>query len=121
MDNRFAVKVQLLDDTLGIITISGEVGINSGDFELFSKEISAYLKMGIYKYVIDMNNVSYLDSSGLGVLIRLATNASRQNTRICVICDHPHVKRVMTISNVDKIIQFVHTIQDGLQFYKTAA
>lgn len=112
------VKISILDDELVIVTISGEFSIFDDDFENFSKEVIAYSKLGIYRYILDLNELTYIDSSGIGVIIRLATAAMRKETKVCVVCDNPHVKRVFLVANIDRILEFVNSIQEGIEFFK---
>jgi anti-sigma B factor antagonist len=117
LDNKLFVKVAIFHDTIGIITVSGEMTVFVEEFDLFYKEVIAYTKLGIYRFILDLNSLSYIDSSGIGVVMRLATNASKQNSKICVICDHPQILKIFTVSNIDKIVRFVQNIDEGLAFY----
>jgi anti-anti-sigma factor len=112
------VKISIIEDVLAIIKIDGEFSIFDDEFDLFAKEIAAYTKMGIYRFIIDLSNVTYVDSSGIGIIIRLATGAMKKDTRACVICDQPNVLKVFQVSNVDKIIKFIDSVEDGFKFFE---
>ena len=112
------VKINIIDDVLTIVSMQGEVSVFDEDFELLSKELVAYIKMGIFRYIVDLSKVTYIDSSGVGLLIRLATTAMKKETQSCVICDQPSVLRVLTVSNVDRIMKFVKSVDEGIEFYK---
>ena len=103
---------------MGVITINGELSIFVQEFDLLYKELTAYIKMGLYQYVLDLNQVSYIDSSGIGMVIKLATNASKFNTQICILCDQPQVRKALTISNVDKIVHYIKSVKEGSDYYK---
>lgn len=114
-------KITVIEDVLAIVKIAGEFSVFEENFEDFSKDIIAYTKNGIYRFIIDLEEVTYVDSSGVGVLIRLATTAMKKDTKICVICSQPNVKKVFIVANVDKIIQFVESLEDGMTFYETSS
>ncbi|OHD57209.1 MAG: hypothetical protein A2Y33_07390 [Spirochaetes bacterium GWF1_51_8] len=111
------IKINVLSETLVICTISGELSIFDEDFEVFQKELIAYLKLGIYRFIVDLDSVNYIDSSGIGVIIRLATNAMKKETSIVVVCNQPHVKRVFSVANVDRIMKFVENVDEGINFF----
>ena len=117
MENKLKVKVSLIDDKICVLTIFGELTIFSNDFDLFVKEVNAYMKMGIFRFILDLTNLNYIDSSGIGVIIRLATNASKHNTKIITICNNAQVLRIFSVSNIDKILKFVKSVNEGLEFY----
>ena len=117
MDVKLNVKVALVQDKVGIVTIAGELSVFIQEFDLLYKEVMAYTKMGIYRFILDFTKVTYIDSSGIGILMRLATNASKQSSMICVICDHPQILKIMAVSNVDKIVRYVPSVDDGLNYY----
>lgn len=118
-ETKLDVKVNLVNDSIGIITIQGELTVFIQEFDLLYKEVMAYTKMGLYRFIIDLNAVSYIDSSGIGILMRLATNASKQSSMICVICNHPQTLKIMAVSNIDKIVKFVQSTQEGMDFYSS--
>jgi anti-anti-sigma factor len=119
-DNKLDVKVSIVGDTTGIIHISGELSVFVPDFDLFYREVAAYIRMGLIQFVIDLNGVSYIDSSGIGLIIKLSTNAMRNQTKICLICEQPQVRRALTIANIDRIVHFVSGISEGMEFYRAA-
>jgi anti-anti-sigma factor len=120
VENKLVVKVNIYRDIVGIITVSGEMTVFVEEFDLFYKEVIAYTRLEIYRFILDLNTLSYIDSSGIGVIMRLATNASKQNSKICVICDHPQILKIFTVSNIDKIVHFVRNIDEGLAYYGLA-
>lgn len=117
MDGKLSIKVSFYKDIIGIISISGELTVFVEEFDLLCKEVLAYIKMGIYRFILDLCHLTYIDSSGVGVIIRLAAVASKHSSTICVICDQPQIKKILEISNVDKIVRFVSNVQEGISFY----
>ncbi len=112
------VKINIIDDLLAKVLITGEVSVFDEDFALLSKELIAYVKLGIYRFIIDIDHVTYIDSSGVGLIIRLATAAMKKETMVCVICGQPNVLRVFAVSNVDRIIKFVEDEKAGFKYFK---
>lgn len=117
MESKLHVQVRLFQDQVALVQVSGELTVFVEEFDLFHRELLAYTRMGIYRFILDLNALTYIDSSGIGIVMRLATNASKQASEICLICDQPQVLKILAVSNVDKIVHFVQTPQEGLEFY----
>lgn len=117
MDEKLNIKVSFYKDIICIISISGELTVFVEEFDLLHKEVLAYIKMGIYRFILDLSSLTYIDSSGIGIIIRLAAVASKYSSKICIICEQPQIKKILAISNVDKIVKFVSNVQEGISFY----
>ena len=117
MNRQLDVKINLNNDNICIISIKGELSIFVPEFSSIYKEILEYLSNDIFKFILDMDEVTYVDSSGVGLIMRLATNANKYETNICVICSQPQVLKVIKVSNIDKIIHFINTIEEGIQYF----
>ena len=55
------------------------------------------------RVVIDMRDVSFLDSTGIGALARAAS----EGCEVLVLNPHPAVRRALEVSGIDGIIQVV--------------
>lgn len=113
------VKISIINDNIVTVKVQGELSIFDEEFDLFAKEVVAYSKMGIYRFVLDLDEVTYIDSSGVGVVIRLATAALKMDCKVCVICGQPAVKRVFVVSNVDRILKFVDSVDEGVKYLES--
>jgi anti-anti-sigma factor len=107
----------MVKDIIAVIKMSGELTVFTEEFDLLYKEILAYMKLGVYRFVLDFNDLNYLDSSGLGLIIRLAKNAAKHELMVCVICDQPQIRRILDVSNVNKIIRFVRHKEEGVEYF----
>lgn len=119
MENKLTVEVSLFQEIVGVVHVAGELTVFVEEFDLLYKEVVAYNKMGIYRFVLDLNDLTYIDSSGVGIIMRLATTAMKQGTTICLICEQPQVLKILAVSNIDKMVHFVKTLDEGMEYYKT--
>ncbi|MDO3382591.1 STAS domain-containing protein [Gilvimarinus algae] len=55
------------------------------------------------RYVIDMSDTAYLDSSALGMLLLLRDHAGGDNASIQIKNTSTDVKRILTISNFEQL------------------
>lgn len=55
------------------------------------------------KYVVDMNNTTYLDSSALGMLLLLRDYAGGDQAEVTIENCNGDVRRILTISNFEQL------------------
>ncbi len=75
------------------------------DFSAHQEFRDAYERVegGIEKYVIDMKNATYLDSSALGMLLLLRDHAGGDNADVRIANCNKDVKKILTISNFEQL------------------
>jgi anti-sigma B factor antagonist len=62
---------------------------------------------GFRRVVVDLVEVSFLDSSGLGVLAQANQRFGPELRELIVRCPDGHVRRVLEISGLDQVIDVV--------------
>jgi anti-sigma B factor antagonist len=53
--------------------------------------------------VVDLSDVTFLDSSGLGVLVALLKRLRRSRGELRVVCPHPHLTALFRITGLNKL------------------
>ena len=98
---------------INIIDISGEIDLYNY-YRL--KEIVADLKLkGIKKYIINLEKVTYIDSSGIGALIFIYTALKEASGRLYLSCINGTVKRVIELTKLAGFLPIAATIQDAIK------
>jgi anti-sigma B factor antagonist len=73
--------MQLDQRTVGdisIVTVTGDITLNKGGDVLLKDKVQSLLQQGQKKILIDLSEVSYVDSAGLGQIVQAyATTANR--------------------------------------------
>lgn len=57
------------------------------------------------RYVIDLKDTTYLDSSALGMLLLLRDHAGGDNAQICLLNCNPDVRKILAISNFEQLFK----------------
>ncbi|HSX19975.1 MAG TPA: STAS domain-containing protein [Gammaproteobacteria bacterium] len=88
------------DGTLLTISVQGRF-----DFAALQNFRSAYEKVlpKPNKYIIDLKESEYLDSSALGMLLALRDYSGGDNADISVINCNPDVKKILVITKLDEL------------------
>lgn len=59
----------------------------------------------INKYIIDLTNTNYMDSSALGMLLLLREYAGGDSAQIEVVGCSPEIQEILEISNFDRLFK----------------
>jgi anti-anti-sigma factor len=74
------------------------------DFNLHHQFRRAYHGLpATTRFVVDLRNTTYMDSSAMGMLLLLREYAGKENAKIRLINCSPEIKKVLAVSNMDKL------------------
>lgn len=79
--------------------------------EAFNKLIDKKVKT----LIINLENVEYIDSSGIGALIYIFSTAKKKNCRLKIANVHGSVAKVITLTKLMNYFPIVDTINDAIQ------
>ena len=104
-----------------VLTISGPLAAGGGDM-LFRAALADALEAGERQFVLDFSALGTLDSSGLGELVRAATEVERRGGLMAwVRCPRPMLD-VLTITDVRlNGVVFNNSVEGGLAAFKRPA
>lgn len=84
------------------VTVAGEIDISNTD--KLRDSINLALEQPTEEVQLDFAGVSYIDSTGIGVLVGAAHRAEERSRRFAVVNAQPNVMRVVQLLGVDKEI-----------------
>ena len=90
----------------GKLIYDTEEDVNLAFQELLNQEKSVLL---------DISQLNYINSSGLGIFINLLKNIKRIGKRLIVINPSPEVKVLFEITSLDKMFDTVKTVDEALE------
>ena len=64
--------------------------------------------------IIDLEDVMFIDSSGLGMLVSVERELKQRNGALIVVCPHPTVRRAFEITALDKVLNLQASRRDAL-------
>ncbi len=107
---------ELIDNTL-ILKLSGDlIGENNGPglVEVLNQHISK----GINKCIIDISEVRYMNSSGIGVLITILTKLRNKEGEVVLLNPSDQVKKLLVITKLNNIFSIFDTKEEALKHLK---
>lgn len=84
------------------ITVSGEVDISNADD--FRNDLNQVYDEKPADLRIDLANLSYIDSTGLGVIIGIFGKIKEGGHTITLLNPRDNVKKLLRITNLDKVL-----------------
>lgn len=93
-------KINKVDD-IWKISIIGEMDINS--YLIVKERLDEILKDKMADIELNCENLSYIDSTGIGVLIGILKKMKKNEKQISIINAKSNIKRLFNITGLDKI------------------
>ena len=89
--------------------------------EHFKTAIETVRQKGCRYLVLNMAEVRFVDSSGLGLLALVAQNFKLTQGKVSMLRPQSYVREIMTLANIPKLIPVYDNEQDALSAYQLAA
>lgn len=79
-------------------------------------DVESALKMNkLASVVIDLKAVTTIDSSGIGFLIAIRNNLSKQKIPLFVVCSSDTVMQIFRLTKVDQLIPVFRTREEAMK------
>ena len=92
-------------DGLAHVVLTGELDLSTT--QQVEKELARVEGEGPATVALDLSRVTFLDSSGLRVIVSADQRARRENRRFVVVRGPDTVQRVFSITRLDEQLEFV--------------
>jgi anti-sigma B factor antagonist len=85
-----------------------------------TESLSEFLDNGEKNFVIDLEGLQHINSSGLGVLITLLTKARKVGGEVVLANPSAYIKNLLLITKLNTIFKIHPNQEQALEAYKTA-
>jgi anti-sigma B factor antagonist len=96
-----------------VITLRGDL-IEASQASKLMQEIDDIILDHSALFLIDMNEIKYLNSSGLTILIRILTKARKAGGEVVMACLAKRIKELMVITKLNSVFTTSENIDDGI-------
>jgi anti-sigma B factor antagonist len=113
IDERMVGDIKVLD-------LKGRVTLGEGD-ELLKDKINSLLQQGFKKIILNLAEVPYIDSAGLGEIVRTYTTVSRQGGSLKLL---NLTKRIADLLSITKLLTVFETFDaeaEAVQSFSASA
>ncbi len=112
MSDMFSVSSERLDGGLGVVAVGGEVDIYTAP--RFKGALLDLLDSGVRRLVVDLSDVTFIDSTALGVLIGGVRRANAAGGAMTIVVTSRPVKRALGITGLDRVFSLHATRDDAI-------
>lgn len=107
------ISTKQLKDNRQVVEIQGEIDVYTSP--KVKEAITALIEQGNYFLVINLEDVRYIDSTGLGVLIGALKRVREHEGNITLVCNNPQIKKIFNITGLVKIFGISKTEEEAIK------
>jgi anti-sigma B factor antagonist len=96
-----------------IIDILGEMDLYNS-FKL-KELLMKMIEKKIERFIINMEDVEYIDSSGIGALIFISSTIKKMNLRLAITNIHGTVKKVIELTKLTNYFPITPTLEEAIR------
>lgn len=96
-----------------VLTVRGEVDVYSAP--ALQAGLLTLLDSGAKPVVVDLTEVGFLDSTGLGVLVAARTAAADAGRALPIACDHERILKLFKITGLDSVFEIYPSVDAAVQ------
>lgn len=118
---REGAELDVLSESVGdftLVSLSGEVDVYSAP--KLRETIRELVDGEKYHIVVNLENVAFLDSTGLGVLVGGLKRVKQHDGELGIICNQEKILRIFRITGLTKVFPIYHSREELLAKVKEA-
>jgi anti-sigma B factor antagonist len=95
----FETRTERLADSRYVVSVAGEIDLFTGP--PFRAAVFAALDAGAGTLIVDLSECSFMDSTGISILVGANERLNHSAKPLAVVTDDPNVHKVLQITGVD--------------------
>ena len=104
-------------DSVGIINLSGSLMENNQVAGLI-EEVENRVLQESNKFIVCMDNLKYMNSTGLNVLISILTKSRRSGGDVVICCVPKKVQELLLITKLNTVFTITDNLENALEVFK---
>jgi anti-sigma B factor antagonist len=101
-----------------VLDLKGKMTLGEGD-ELLKDKINSMLASGKKKLVLNLEGVPYIDSAGLGEIVRTYTTVSRQGGSLKLLNLTKRIEDLLSITKLLTVFETFDTEAEAIQSFSS--
>ena len=106
-----------IEDGIGILTLKGKL-MGYPETDELHGEMKSFLGQKVDKIVIDLNGVSWINSMGIGALMRCLTTIRNAEGDLRLARMSEKARSVFVISQLISIYKIYETVEEAIESFK---
>src|SRR5919197_929811 len=112
MPVEFSVTDKALDEERCIVAVVGEVDLFTAP--RLKAAINDAMEDGHIRIVVDLSETTFLDSTGIGILIGTFKRLRSRDGRLTLVNTHPHIAKTFDLTGLDQLFTICRTREEAL-------
>jgi anti-sigma B factor antagonist len=111
--------MQISQRTVGDVTVvdlNGKMTLGEGD-ELLRDKVNSLIQQGQRKIILNLSEVPYIDSAGLGEIVRTYTTVSRQGGSLKLLNLTKRIQDLLAITKLLTVFETFENEQDAIKSF----
>ncbi|HEU5267927.1 MAG TPA: STAS domain-containing protein [Jatrophihabitans sp.] len=106
------VSVSRRSGDITVVAVTGEVDVYSAP--ALKESLTGLLRSGTSEVVVDLTEVAFLDSTGLGALVEARAASNEIGGSLLVVCNQERILKLFTITGLDTVFAIHPTVDAAL-------
>jgi anti-sigma B factor antagonist len=109
----FEIDVSSAEGDVPVVALRGELDFDEAPS--FGRVLEELRADGEREVVVDLSDLTFIDSSGISVLVGAARASAAEQGTLVVAAPTPHVQRVFDIVNLSELLAIEPSLESALQ------
>lgn len=110
--DEFRAAVASLTRELALVSVSGELDLHTAG--CLQARIEEADTVGAGTVLVDLSEISFIDSSALEVLVRESKLLEGRGHSLVLVTNDPRTRRILEVTGLDRVLRAYPTLQDAL-------
>ena len=97
-----------------VLTLKGKI-MGGSDADDFRNALLGLVEEGSRMIIVDLGGVTYMSSTGLGILVSGLTTVRRSEGEICLVNVGKKMESLLTITQLIKLFKTAETLDDAVK------
>lgn len=103
-----------------VLDLKGRITLGDGD-ELLKDKVNSLINQGYKKIVLNLGDVPYVDSAGLGEIVRTYTTVSRQGGSLKLLNLTKRITDLLSITKLLTVFETFESESDAVRSFASSA
>lgn len=104
------------DGRVTVLTVNGDLVIGEAE-SVFKKTVTRLLEEGRVHLLVDLSGVGFVDSSGLGALVRALTNSQKEGGQTKLLKAGPQIRKLLEMTRLDSVFETHDDIETAVSSF----
>ena len=112
-----AVKTSTLDGGIGLIEVKGSL-VGGDETDELRRAIAGFTEQEYKKLIIDLGKVTYLNSTGIGVLVAAQASYSRKGWKVKLVGINKNIDNIFVLTKLTMVFEICETREEAVKELK---